>query len=309
MQYKWHHTTSGILYITIGEVFLFIPIIIFFFEGYYSSYKVPSIVISGNMSSYLLGLTFLSANKTNSLFAFLFGIPFERLIPYHFTCAILTIVVTIFHVFVLSLTHDITPFFHFLTADRASTSGTVAIAFMLLTICMSFHSAILRKYAYQFWLYCHILLAIGVMAALVIHGAPLIISLGLWWSLDIIVRYGIMALCKYRIPSDSAKLRCITLMNNTHEPAVEISFPKPKGFDYNPGQFVRIVIPAISVFEFHPVSISSSPNESHVTFHMRQCGDWTRKLASLSDTTSSTSIWMEGPYGSLTMCIDIEWYC
>jgi predicted ferric reductase len=300
----WHNTTSCVLYTTVGEICLFVPTFLCFIEGYYATFISPSIAITGNMATYLLCLTFLSANKTNSLFAFLFGIPFERLITYHYICAILTVIVSTFHAYVLSLTHDITPFFKFLTNDRPSTSGTIATTFMLLTICMSFHSTFLRKFAFQLWLYCHIILAIGVLGTLFIHGAPLIISIGLWWLLDVFVRYGIMASCKYRIPSDSVRIRRITIRNNTHEPAVEISFPKPKGFDYNPGQFVQIAIPAISVFEFHPVSISSSPNESQVTMHLRQRGDWTGKLASMSETLSSKSILMEGPYGSLSVDVN-----
>ena len=51
---------------------------------------------------------------------------------------------------------------------------------------------------------------------------------------------------------------------------VRLSFPKRKGFDYDPGQYVFVMIPSVNVFEWHPFSISSSPHTDTVSCaHMR----------------------------------------
>lgn len=127
--------------------------------------------------------------------------------------------------------------------------------------------------------------------------------------LDILVRYGVMAACRYR--TKTARLRRIgqgSDERSSNEPAIEISFCKPQGFDYNPGQFVQIAIPALSIFEFRPISISSAPHEKMVTLHIRKLGDWTSKLVALvdgkEDGIMTTDIWMEGPYGSLSVDLD-----
>jgi len=84
----------------------------------------------------------------------------------------------------------------------------------------------------------------------------------------------------------------------------QISFPKPDR-DYNPGQVVQIEVPSISVFEFHPISLSSV-HEKTATLHMREIGDWTSKLLALvrDDPTATAQILMEGPYGALSVDLD-----
>ncbi|KAL3904528.1 MAG: hypothetical protein SGILL_010030, partial [Bacillariaceae sp.] len=91
-----------------------------------------------------------------------------------------------------------------------------------------------------------------------------------------------------------------------YEPAVELLIKKPAlgGFEYNAGQFVRLAVPAISAVEFHPISISSAPNEKYITLHVRRLGDWTDKLVKLAETTDYTDVLLEGPYGALS--VDLE---
>jgi hypothetical protein len=195
----------------------------------------------------------------------------------------------------------------FLTLDETNISGTVATAGIMALVTLSFHSKLFRRYAFQMWLSSHIIVAIAVVVALIFHGViTIMVFVGGWWTLDLLVRYGIMTTCQYRIPTDQVQLRRIAHAKNdpahhTHEPAIEISFVKPPGFQYSPGQFVQVAIPALSIFEFHPVSLSSAPHEEYVTMHFRDRGNWTHRLVQLADTKSSTAIWMEGPYGSLSV--------
>lgn len=54
---------------------------------------------------------------------------------------------------------------------------------------------------------------------------------------------------------------------------------RPAGFNFSPGDWVFIKIPAVAKFEWHPFTISSAP-EVHDTFHVhiRGVGEWTNRL-------------------------------
>ena len=307
--------SSSLIQITIGEILLSAPLVYCVVEGYYAAFLSStgtSIDVTGTMAAYTIALTYLSANKSNSFFTFVFGIPFERMISFHYLCSVCAIVLAFFHIYISyeqrgkSLS---TSLISYLTQDKTNISGLIATTCMVTLVTLSLHSKLFRRYAFQLWLSSHIILAIAVLAALILHGViTLMAFLVLWWTLDLIVRYAIMISCQYRIPTDQVQLRRIAHAkndpaNHTHEPAIEISFLKPAGFHYSPGQFVQVAIPALSIFEFHPVSLSSAPHEEYVTMHFRDLGDWTHRLVELSDTKSSTAIWMEGPYGSLSVDI------
>ena len=82
---------------------------------------------------------------------------------------------------------------------------------------------------------------------------------------------------------------------------VEISFPKTTSFNYNPGQYIFLAIPKISLFEWHPFSTSSAPHQDIVTLHIHACGTWTKALSSLAEDETMIDILFEGPYGSLAV--------
>ena len=60
-----------------------------------------------------------------------------------------------------------------------------------------------------------------------------------------------------------------------------------------------IAIPELSLFEWHPFSLSSSPEQKIVTLHIRKAGDWTSALYDLATKKMEVSILLEGPYGSV----------
>jgi len=81
---------------------------------------------------------------------------------------------------------------------------------------------------------------------------------------------------------------------------VHVTFEKR--WDYRPGQFVFVMIPALGVHEWHPFSISSAPHELLVSLHIDVDGDWTQRLANLLAKESNTgpvelNAFVEGPYG------------
>lgn len=116
-----------------------------------------------------------------------------------------------------------------------------------------------------------------------------------WWIIDIVMRYLIMAGCRY--PS-TAKLELVT------SDVVKISFRKPSNFSYNGGQFVQVALPDLGVYAFHPISISSAPHEKYVTLHVRGLGGWSKRLVALASEKDEAKILIEGPYGCVSVDID-----
>ena len=77
-----------------------------------------------------------------------------------------------------------------------------------------------------------------------------------------------------------------------------------QGFRFEAGQFVLLCIPAVSPFEWHPYSLSSSPHQPTCVVHSQQKGEWTRRLQQLAqsfDASRPCSLYVEGPYGSLSV--------
>ncbi|KAJ1956941.1 hypothetical protein EC988_001081, partial [Linderina pennispora] len=59
---------------------------------------------------------------------------------------------------------------------------------------------------------------------------------------------------------------------------VEIQMDK-KIIGVRPGQYVKVYCPSVSMLQWHPLTISSAPEEELLTIHFRLEGSWTRNLA------------------------------
>ncbi|PVV02148.1 hypothetical protein BB560_003408 [Smittium megazygosporum] len=60
---------------------------------------------------------------------------------------------------------------------------------------------------------------------------------------------------------------------------IEIQMQKNAIGSYKPGQYVLINVPIVSVTEWHPFTLTSSPQEDFLSIHVRIVGDWTKKLS------------------------------
>lgn len=58
---------------------------------------------------------------------------------------------------------------------------------------------------------------------------------------------------------------------------IEIQFLKPS-MKYKSGQYLFLCVPEVSQFQWHPFTISSSPQDPFISVHIRQVGDWTEAL-------------------------------
>eukprot|EP00854_Cymbomonas_tetramitiformis_P019207 gene19207-22961_t len=122
------------------------------------------------------------------------------------------------------------------------------------------------------------------------------------WFLDVLYRYFYLAMHRY--PKDA-------IVFALPADVVRLEFPKGK-FGYRPGQYVFICIPALAYFQWHPMSISSSPHQESVSIHIRALGDWTRKLYDMAKAGGAQGVKIhmlfEGPYGEPMIDLDNEKY-
>ncbi|XP_062511331.1 uncharacterized protein LOC134187231 [Corticium candelabrum] len=87
---------------------------------------------------------------------------------------------------------------------------------------------------------------------------------------------------------------------------LEIQMRK-RGFQAVAGQYVFIQVPAVSFFEWHPFTLTSSPEEDYFSVHIRVVGDWTEEVATLCGMGNDAefqarhrmpSIFIDGPFGT-----------
>lgn len=282
---------------------MILPFIALLVFGIIASFLYPSVSLSGRLARLPLAIAIVTASH-NSIVTFALGMPFERCIFYHKLAGRLAFVIGIFHAYVaymhpnLGAIHSPSSiytsegehnFFKFLFADEMNKSGTGVFLFIMAIILTSL--PVIRRKVFEVFHLLHILFVIGMVCCAFFHsGSTIVILACIFLGGDLLIRKLLMAFVLY---PRKANLKQLT------DTVLEISFPKTKNINYNPGQYMFLAVPQLSFFEWHPFSISSSPHQEVATIHIRVCGNWTRQLMRLAQKESSIDILLEGPYGSL----------
>lgn len=318
--------------ITWGELLFIMPFIALFVSAIFTSFIYPDVSLSGRLSRLPLFIAILTSNH-NSLFTLFMGLPFERSLVYHKLSGRIAFLNGLFHTYtaffcpqnklvshttittvnstsnIFEKSNQVTKqaysfepppyswhgsdrnFAKFSFENQINSSGSIILLLMFSIIITTMPQ--LRKKCFEAFFYLHIIFTLIMVACAFYHSGILVpIFVGILYGGDIFIRKVIMAGVRY--PTRAS----ITHLTND---VVEISFTKTNGFDYNPGQYVYLAIPDISFFQWHPFSLSSSPFQTRVTIHVRNAGNWTNRLFDLADKKKEVAIWLEGPYGSVTV--------
>jgi len=285
------------IYMTYGEILIFVPLAVLAMVCFAQTFISPSVSGTGKAARLSVAAALLFAQK-NSYITMVLGIPFDRAVSYHKLAGYVAVITGIFHTAAYFLddkvTHSTGGFYRLLELTQGTTnsSGTALVACILLIYFSSLK--VIRKRLFELFYFLHLTLLVGIIIGTAFHTGYMVPLLVLFTTgVDLIVRKLLMP---YRYPQE-ASLRIIS------ESIVEVSFPKVKGFDYNPGQYVYIAIPEISRFEWHPFSFSTAPHQSKVAFHIRAGGNWTKALHELAFSKASVPIMLEGPYGNFGLDI------
>lgn len=129
----------------------------------------------------------------------------------------------------------------------------------------------LRK-VYRLFFGLHVVFILMVLVISVLHRAPLVLIGGGFWLMDLLLRLFLMFFYKRRIK----KATLTNLPGNVIRTVFEMQ--PGQSFRYKSGQYVCICIPEISCYEWHPLSISSSPHENEFSLHFSAIGNWTKRV-------------------------------
>lgn len=218
----------------------------------------------------------------NNLLHVLFGISYERALFWHKVMGSCTLGIICFHALI---GFDFTGFMICLSV------GLMALTYLIKN--MSF------PHAFEVFYYTHLTSIVLIMVFGQLHHDAVWFSLsGLLWIVDVLLRSF--------ITSQTLTAHATSLPGGV----IQLSFEG--SVDYRAGQYAFIRIPAVNKVEFHPFSFSSCPQQGTVTMHIRELGDWTRRLGDLvreheksgADGSLSLEAMLDGPYGN--MQVDVQ---
>lgn len=156
-----------------------------------------------------------------------------------------------------------------LLGSTASMTGCVLIVLFAVMWTMALER-VRRRWAFEFFYVTHFL-GVLIVAILLIHSPNYwkwFLIGGTGYLLDRALRF-----YRMRLPSHLITTRVLPSQ------VTELVIARPAGFDYRAGDFVFILIPALSRFEWHPFTISSHPERADsLTLHVRTLGDFTGAL-------------------------------
>jgi len=273
--------------------------------GIITSFLNPDVNLSGRLARFPLAIAIVTASH-NSIVTFTLGMPFERCIFYHKLAGRLAFVIGIFHTYVayvhpnagathsppiISTNEEQGNFFKFLFANEMNKSGTGVFLFIMAIILTSL--PVIRRKVFEVFHLLHILFVIGMVCCAFFHsGSTIVILACTFYGGDLLIRKVLMAFILY---PRKANLKQLT------DTVLELSFPKTKNINYNPSPYMFLEVRQLSLFEWHPLSISSSPHQEVVTVHICVCGNRTTQLMRLAQKESFMDILLEGSYGSLAL--------
>lgn len=235
---------------------------------------LPDYANAGNIADYL-GVVTVVVGFRNNILSGLLGISYERALFWHKAVGILALVVTIIHSF----------------EGMTNPSGLGIVIVMLVMTGLYF----VKKWIFNIFYFVHLAGILCLIALLYAHYATYFPAACCLWVLDAALRY-VITLRKV-----NARVEIL--------PGDVIRIQFDKSFNYESGQYCFLMIKEISLFEFHPFSLSSCPEDAQTSFHIRELGDWTKKLGEYireSGTKGELTldIYVEGPYGSSSINLE-----
>ena len=88
-----------------------------------------------------------------------------------------------------------------------------------------------------------------------------------------------------------------------------LTLEKPDDFTHRAGDFVFLKLPSLAPHEWHPFTISSAPEQQHLTLHVRSLGNFTKALHELARERSRLAsspilkAHLDGPFGTASQRI------
>ncbi|XP_063676266.1 cytochrome b-245 heavy chain-like [Bolinopsis microptera] len=81
---------------------------------------------------------------------------------------------------------------------------------------------------------------------------------------------------------------------------------RKKGWKQHAGQYVFLQCSELSIFEWHPFTLTTAPEEDYLSVHIRKSGDWTASLLKAVAGHSKDKTTKEGKRAELNFKIAVD---
>ena len=155
-----------------------------------------------------------------------------------------------------------------------------------------------RRYSYEIFQLGHLLMFV-MLTMLCIHGTAQLLQwamlgyfLAIPFLLVILERGHRFIVGFHRIPATAEVLDKQTV-------CITATIPPRRHFPYEAGQYVLLQVPAVSLFQWHPFTISACV-DNRMQLHIKTGGDWTGRIRDLcgASGTADIKIGIDGPFGA-----------
>jgi predicted ferric reductase/Ca2+-binding EF-hand superfamily protein len=203
--------------------------------------------------------------------------------------------------FALSLAHAGTFLFAYLNGHAAqapwqilaTSRGGTGVALVAIFAVVWFFSLgfIRRSKRFELFYFTH-LLYVAWLALVIAHGPRILLFSGF-----AILAFAVEHLLRLRRRRPASRVLSATPLRSG---VTQLEIERPPNFAFNPGDYVFLRVPAIARHEWHPFTVSSAPESSGLTFHVRSLGNWTAGLRRSVEEKAQQPMtaFVDGPYGS-----------
>lgn len=315
----WFHFKIGkfVIDTSVGELLFVLSCIgvgIWWFWWWYSGYgRIAQITdtlerlarVLGHMCNYFAAVLLFPITR-NSIWVEILGIPFERAVKYHRWAGLVTFIALTGHMLVwwIKWSMDDTLLHNIFSVQNNPHADNWSIPIMELTwlgaaVMVLLSQNWFRRRRFELFYYTHHFFIVFFITGL-IHAWSMWYFVGgglILWFIDRLIRYY----------NSARTFPVVDVQVHNNGETTQITL-QPNAFRFRAGQYAFINVPSISPLEWHPFTISSSPGDTGLTFHVKNMGKstWTGRLASIyghQEESSSAVINLpvvnvDGPYGN-----------
>lgn len=191
--------------------------------------------------------------------------------------------------------------------DRVGIFGWRSVAmtgvFLLLIITAMRTTAMVRvrskKFEAFYWV--HHLGFVSYFALLLIHGVRAGVPMTYRYVAAPVIIYAIDRIYRFLREQDSELVVNRSTALTQQGPGMTM-LRVPRTFTHLAGQYCEVRIPDVSLYQWHPFTIASSPHESEMRFFIKDNGDWTHSLHELAGMPyfgdDKLIVHVRGPHGA-----------
>ena len=156
----------------------------------------------------------------------------------------------------------------------------------------------IRKKSYEIFQLGHLLM-FPMIALLCAHGTSALLQfpmLGYWLAFPTLL---VITERVIRVVNGFIRMDATVKILDGETVSITVRIPEHRHWHYKAGQYIFLQIPKLSLFQWHPFTISTCMgNEMQV--HIKTDGDWTGKLREMTKEgeESSIKVGIDGPYGA-----------